>query len=47
MLLISDIDGLFWKKLPDYMNDTQKNTKIGNLLKEYYKEKVKNDLEEE
>ncbi|MCZ2100768.1 MAG: putative DNA binding domain-containing protein [Chitinophagales bacterium] len=30
----SDIDELLWKKLPDWMNDKQKKSKIGNLLSE-------------
>lgn len=30
----NDIDELLWKKLPDWMDDKQKKTKIGNLLSE-------------
>lgn len=33
----SDIDNLLWKKLPDYMSDKQKKTKIGNLITELRK----------
>lgn len=40
MLTRSDIDSLLWKKLPDYMTESQKKTKIGNLLTELRKKKV-------
>ena len=29
-----DVDELLWKKLPDWMDDKQKKTKINNLLSE-------------
>ena len=39
----SDIDDLLWKKLPDYMSDKQKKSKIGNLITELRKkEKIIN-----
>ena len=28
----SDVDGLLWEKLPDWMSDRQKKSKINNLL---------------
>jgi ATP-dependent DNA helicase RecG len=30
----SEVDELLWSKLPDWMSDTQKKTKVGNLLSE-------------
>lgn len=38
-----EIDDLLWKKLPDWMNDKQRKTKINNLLSKLRKkEKIKN-----
>lgn len=39
----SDVDELLWKKLPDWMTEKQKKTKIGNLLSELrMKHKIEN-----
>lgn len=39
-----DIDELLWKKLPDWMNDKQRKTKIANLLSELrIIKKIRND----
>ncbi len=40
MLTRSDVDSLLWEKLPDYMSDPQKKTKIGNLLTELRKKDI-------
>lgn len=40
MLTRADIDLLLWKKLPDYMTEAQKKTKIGNLLTELRKKGI-------
>ena len=40
MLNRADIDSLLWKKLPDYMTENQKKTKIGNLLTELRKKNI-------
>ena len=38
-----DIDDLLWNKLPDWMNDSQKKNKVGNLLGELKRlEKIRN-----
>ena len=37
-----DIDDLLWKKLPDWMNDTQKENKVGNLISEL---RIKGEIE--
>jgi ATP-dependent DNA helicase RecG len=29
-----DVDELLWKKLPDWMSDKQRRSKVGNLLSE-------------
>jgi len=39
----SDVDDLLWQKLPDWMDDKQKKSKIGNLLSELrMKERIQN-----
>ena len=39
-----DIDDLLWNKLPDWMNDSQKKSRIGNLITELRgKEIIKNE----
>lgn len=39
----NDVDDLLWKKLPDWMDDKQKKTKINNLLAELrIKERIEN-----
>ncbi len=40
----SDVDELLWKKLPDWMDDTQRKTKINHLLTEL---RTKNIIENE
>lgn len=40
ILTRADIDLLLWKKLPDYMTEAQKKTKIGNLLTELRKKGI-------
>jgi ATP-dependent DNA helicase RecG len=39
----NDIDELLWKKLPDWMDDSQKANKVGNLISELrIKGKIRN-----